>query len=222
MFNNQIPCGPNNMYSFFKGKNPPTTFNKNNKYPTINSSSFIGPFSSVIGDVRFGKKVFVASNVSIRADEGTPFYIGNRSNIQDNCIIHGLANQTVRANGSEYSVFIGDEVSVAHGSIVHGPCKISKNTFVGFNSVVFNCIVGEGCYIDVGSVIAGGVSIPPFRYVPIGSVIDTQKKANQLEVVDQAREEFAQEVIKVNNEFAESYSTYYSCGGDNKYCDCDD
>ena len=37
-------------------------------YPQINESAFIGPFSSVIGDVKIEENVFVAANVVLRAD----------------------------------------------------------------------------------------------------------------------------------------------------------
>lgn len=211
------------MYSFLIGENPPTSFNECSVYPKIDSSSFIGPFSSVIGDVEIARRVFVSSNVSIRADEGTPFYIGNKSNIQESCVLHGVKDKFVNVNGKEYSIYIGDRVSIAHGCTIHGPVKICDNVFVGFNCVVFNCIVGKGCYIDMGAKITGGINIPPLRYVPVGAVIDTQKKANKLKVVTPENEEFAKDVIKVNNKFADTYLKSYgdtniynfSC----KYCE---
>ena len=86
------PIGATNIYSYFISSNPPTSFNPVSVYPTIDKTVFISPFSSIIGDVRINKDVFIGCNVAIRADEGTPFYIGSKSNIQDGVILHGLKN----------------------------------------------------------------------------------------------------------------------------------
>jgi len=55
------------------------------------------------------------------------------------------------------AVVIGENTSVAHRSIVHGPCKVGHGVFIGFNSVLFNCTVTVGdrrayrCYSRTGS-----------------------------------------------------------------------
>jgi len=163
------PLEPTNVYSYFVSSNPSTSFNPNSVYPSIDKTAFIGPFSSIIGDVRICSEVFIGCNATIRADEGTPFYIGN-------------------------------EVSIAHGALVHGPCVIGANTFVGFNAIVFNSIVEDGCYIDLAAIVTDGVRIPANRYVPTGAIIDTQEKANALAMVSQSNEDFAKGVIKTNIE----------------------
>lgn len=211
------PIGKANSYSYFVGGNPPTSFNRISVYPKIDRTAFIGPFSSVIGDVRIDKNVFVACNVTLRADEGTPFYIGCKTNLQDGVILHGLKDSTFTVDNKEYSIYIGSEASIAHGAMIHGPCVVGNKVFVGFNAIVFNAFVEQGCYIELGAIVTGGVRIPANRYVPIGAIIDTQEKADKLEQVPQSQEEFAEKVIKVNVEFAESYSlkfgdTRCSCG----------
>ncbi len=217
IFCNNEPIGPTNSYSYFIGANPPTSFNKVSVYPQIDKTAFIGPFSSVIGDVRIDKEVFLASNVVLRADEGTNFYIGYKTNIQDGVILHGLEHAQLTVDNKKYSIYIGSEVSIAHGTIIHGPCVIGDKVFVGFKAIVFDAIVEEGCYIELGAIVTGGVRIPPGRYVPVGEIIDTQEKANKLSRVPQSKEEFAKKVVKVNTEFANSYSLKYggtrcSCG----------
>lgn len=211
------PVGPLNLYAYFIGKNPETSFNPIGRYPRIDKSVFIGPFSSVIGDVTIEKSVFIACNVAIRADEGTPFYIGCNSNIQDGVIFHGLKDATYRVNGMKYSIYVGRQVSIAHGALIHGPVFIGDNTFVGFNSIVFNAIVGEKSYIDNGAIVTGGVKIAPNRYVPCGKIIDTQGKADALKEVPKEQSDFAKKVIEVNVELAEAYDlkfgdTRCSCG----------
>ncbi|MDP1045039.1 hypothetical protein Q6332_28685, partial [Klebsiella pneumoniae] len=44
-------------------------------------------------------------------------------------------------------VTIGEFSSIAHRSIVHGPCTVGDRVFIGFNSVLFNCAVGDGCVV---------------------------------------------------------------------------
>jgi len=209
--------GPVNLYSYFIGSNPPTSFNPISVYPTIHNTVLLCPFSSVIGDVTIGKNVFIGCNATLRADEGTPFYIGSHSNIQDGVIFHGLQNQQFTVNGKTYSIYLGKEVTIGHGALIHGPSIVGNKTFVGFNAIVFNAIVEDGCYIDTTAVVTGGVRLHANTYVPIGAIIDTQNKANALGRVPTSREEFAKEVVEVNNEFPSAYElkfgdTRCSCG----------
>ncbi|GKX67593.1 carbonate dehydratase [Inconstantimicrobium mannanitabidum] len=211
------PIGSANLYAYFIGENPSTSFNSVSIYPQISESAFIGPFSSVIGDVIIKNNVFLGSNVVLRADEGTPFYIGYDSNIQDGVIFHGLKDAKYSVNGVRYSIYIGNHVSIAHGSLIHGPAIVGNNTFVGFNSIVFNAIVEDNCYIDIGAIVTGGIRIRENRYVPIGAIINTQAKADNLLEVPKEQSDFAEKVIKVNVELSETYDlkfgdTRCSCG----------
>ncbi|WPF77325.1 LbetaH domain-containing protein [Bacillus velezensis] len=88
----------------FISPNPVTSFNPVQRYPKIDKTSFISPFSSVIGDVRIKDNVYVAPNAAIRADEGTPFYIGSNTNLQDGVILHGLLKQFVTVKDKAYSI----------------------------------------------------------------------------------------------------------------------
>lgn len=201
----------------FISPNPITSFNPVSHVPSIDKSSFISPFSSVIGDVAIRNNVYVAPNVTVRADEGTPFYIGSNTNLQDGVILHGLLNRRVSVGEKGYSIFIGNNVSLAHRALVHGPCYIGNNVFVGFNSIVYNAIVGNDCFIAYNAVVTNGVRVPRNRFVPPGAHIDTQEKADALPRVPKDSKEFAYEVQKVNQEFPASYHILFgknrcSCG----------
>lgn len=189
----------------FISPNPITQFNPIKRYPKIHKTAFVSPFSSIIGDVTISQNVFVAPNVSIRADEGTPFFIGANTNLQDGVILHGLLDQRIQVGQKSYSIFIGNEVTIAHGALVHGPCYIGDNVFVGFKSIVYNAIVGRGAFISYNAVVTNGVKIPPNRFVPPGAHIDTQEKADSLASVPKDSKEFAQEVQRVNQAFPASY-----------------
>ncbi|NEP84784.1 MAG: carbon dioxide concentrating mechanism protein CcmM, partial [Okeania sp. SIO3B3] len=69
---------------------PPTPWSKDLAQPKIDETAYVHSFSNIIGDVHIGGHVLVAPGTSIRADEGTPFFIGAGSNIQDGVVIHGL------------------------------------------------------------------------------------------------------------------------------------
>lgn len=214
---NSTSCSNSKCFEPFISPNPVTSFNPVQRYPKIDETAVISQFSSVIGDVTIKNNVYVAPNVSIRADEGTPFYIGSNTNIQDRVVLHGLLNRRISVGRKGYSIYIGNEVSVAHGALVHGPCFIGDNVFVGFNAIVYNAIVGKGAFISYNAVVTNGVRIPPNRFVAPGANIDTQEKADALPQVPKDSIEFAQEVQRVNQEFPASYHLLFgeercSCG----------
>lgn len=211
-----LPQGPFNLYAHFIGPGPVTSFNPVPRYPSIHPTSFIGPFSSVIGDVVISPNVFVAPGAAIRADEGMPFFIGSNSNIQDGVILHGLRNERIQVGSREYSIYIGSGVVCAHGCIIHGPCYVGDNVFVGFNAIIFNAVVERGAYVSSGSVVTNGVRIKSESFVPPGAAIDTQEKADSLGPVPADREEFVREVQRVNKEFPQAYSLYFG----KKRCSC--
>ncbi|OCT14197.1 carbonate dehydratase [Paenibacillus pectinilyticus] len=211
------PEGPYNYFIRFISSNPATSFNQQAVHPRIDPSAFVGPFSSVIGDVTIASNVFIAPSVSIRADEGTPFYIGEGTNLQDGAILHGLKDAKVIVNEDLYAIFIDRSVTIAHGAIVHGPVFIGRGSFVGFQSLVFQAVVGNNVYISNNAVVIGKVSIADDRFIPPGAIIDTQEKADRLSLRPKDAAEFAKEVIRINRDFSSSYALAFgehrcSCG----------
>jgi carbonic anhydrase len=209
--------GPFNLYSYYVGYNPPTSVNPYPRFPSIHSSAFLSPFTFVVGDVTIQKNTYVGPFVSIRADEGTPFHIGSNSNLQDGVILHGLKNIYFEKNSQKYSIYIGNRVSCAHGALVHGPCRVDDDVFIGFKAIVYNAIIGAGSFISSGAVVTNGVELKPNSFVPPGANVDTQEKANVLATVPKTEEEFAKEVQRVNQEFPAAYSLLFgktkcSCG----------
>lgn len=130
--------------------------------PRIASTACVHPSAVVIGNVEIGEKVFVGPNAVIRADEPCAngkvesVVIGPEVNIQDGVIIHALGGT---------SVYIDKGASLAHGAVVHGPCKVGENCFIGFKSVVFRASLGPGVIIQHLSIV-DGVSIPAGMHVP--------------------------------------------------------
>ncbi len=184
---------------------PPTPWSKDLAQPHIHETAYVHAFSNIIGDVHIEANVLVAPGTSIRADEGTPFYIGESTNIQDGVVIHGLEEgRVVGDNRQQYSVWIGKNTSITHMALIHGPAYIGNNCFIGFRSTVFNARVGDGCIVMMHALIQD-VEIPPERYVPSGAVITTQQQADRLPSVSTADVHFANHVVDVNNALRSGY-----------------
>lgn len=192
---------------------PPTPWSKNLAEPKIHETAYVHSFSNIIGDVHIGSKVHVAPGTSIRADEGTPFYIGESTNIQDGVVIHGLEQGRVTGDdGNSYSVWVGKNTSLTHMSLIHGPAYVGDNCFIGFRSTVFNARVGNGCIVMM-HVLIQDVEIPPGKYIPSGAVITNQQQADRLPDVQDSDVKFATHVIGVND----ALRTGYRCA-DNIAC----
>ncbi len=184
---------------------PPTPWSRQLIQPAIDPSVYIHSLTNVIGDVRIGTQVHIAPGVSIRADEGMPFYIGANVNIQDGAVIHGLEQGRVTGDdGEPYSVWISDNASITHMALIHGPAYVGNGCFIGFRSTVFNARVGDGCIVMSHALIEN-VEIPPGKYVASGTVITHQQQANRLPNVQEADSKFARHVTSVNQKLRQGY-----------------
>ncbi|OUL30138.1 carbon dioxide-concentrating mechanism protein CcmM [Nostoc sp. RF31YmG] len=191
---------------------PPTPWSRSLAEPKIHETTFVHSFSNVIGDVRIGANVIVAPGTSIRADEGTPFFIGENTNIQDGVVIHGLEQGRVIGDDQEqYSVWIGKNASITHMALIHGPAYVGENSFIGFRSTVFNARVGAGCIVMMHALIQD-VEIPPGKYVPSGAIITNQQQADRLPDVQAQDQEFTHHVVGIN----QALRAGYLCVADSK------
>ena len=125
------------------------------KRPQVPPDSFVHPNASLIGDVRIGHECLIAPGVSIRADFG-PVRIGDRSSIQDNAVIHVYPDaQTI----------IEDDVTIAHGVILHD-VHIKSRCVIGIGAILlFNVVCEEDVFVTVGSVVSKAIRIPAGKVV---------------------------------------------------------
>ena len=150
---------------------------------------FVSGNATIIGKVTVGKEVGIWFGAVVRADKDQ-IVIGDRSNIQDNCVVH---------TSKGFPVIIGKNVSVGHGAILHG-CTIQDNVLIGMGAIVLNgAKIGEGSLIGAGAVITEGMTIPA-RSVVVGIPARVIKQTSA-----------AQMVLILNNassysELAEEYS----------------
>ena len=118
-------------------------------------SIVICPGAQVIGDVELGEDVSIWHGAVVRGDTDS-ITIGNRSNVQDNCVIHCTKG---------FPVEIGENVSVGHGAVVHG-CKLDDNVLIGMNATVLN-----GAHISKNSIVGAGAVVSEGKEFPEGSLI---------------------------------------------------
>jgi len=112
---------------------------------------FVAGNATVTGDITVGSHVGIWFGAVIRADKDR-IVIGDRSNIQDNCVVH---------TSKGFPVIIGNDVSVGHGAILHG-CTIDNKVLVGMGAIILNgAKIGNGSIIGAGTVVTEGKDIPP-------------------------------------------------------------
>ncbi len=170
--------------------------NPEGEWLQIDSTSYINSSAVIIGKVKIGSNVYVGPGAVIRADErGSSVIINDNCNIQDRVVIHALENS---------SVLIEENTSLSHGCIIHGPCKIGSECFIGFGSVVFNAEIGEKTIVKHLCCIEG-VTVSPEKVMESGNSINSQKEVTGLKFVDKKLRIFAGNVVKVNLDLVKRY-----------------
>jgi len=158
----------------------PTPWSKNLAEPQIAESAYIHSFANLVGDVRVGAGAVIGPGTSIRADEGSPFWIGQQAQVQDGVLIHGSAKGRILGDDDQdYSVWIGQSCCLSHLALIHGPAYLGDGVFVGFRSTILNARIGAGAVVMMHCLIQD-VEIPPGKLVPSGSVITQQQQADCL------------------------------------------
>jgi carbonic anhydrase/acetyltransferase-like protein (isoleucine patch superfamily) len=175
--------------------------NPNGDLPVIHESAYVDQTAIVCGKVIVHENVFIGPYAVIRADEVNdkgemePIIIGAHSNIQDGVVIHSKAGGLVK---------IGEHTSIAHRSIVHGPCAVGNHVFIGFNSVLFNCVVGSRSVVRHNSVVEG-CEIPEGFYVPSTTNIHSSEELRTIQQVTPQTADFSESVARANQELVKGY-----------------
>ncbi|MDP1619427.1 MAG: carbonate dehydratase [bacterium] len=175
--------------------------NPSGDLPVIHESAFVDPTAIICGKVFINENVFIGPYAVIRADEVDehggmePIIIGANSNIQDGVVIHSKSGARVQ---------IGEHTSIAHRSIVHGPCVVGDNVFIGLNSVLFNCVVGNSCAVRHNSVVEG-VELPDGFHIPSTTNINSSSDLSEIEQVSAQISDFSESVARANVELVRGY-----------------
>ncbi len=174
--------------------------NAHGDLPRVASDAFVHPSAVLIGAVLVEAGVFIAPQAVLRADEPgpdgrvVPIRIGRYANIQDGVVIHALGGSGVE---------IGPRSSIAHGAVVHGPCKIGENCFIGFRSVVFDATLGPHVIV-MHQALVEGVIIPDGLVVPSMTAVRTDQDVHRLNPARPEQLAFAAKVAQVNSWLAQA------------------
>ncbi|EGA67945.1 carbonic anhydrase [Vibrio sinaloensis DSM 21326] len=175
--------------------------NPSGDMPVVSQTAFIDPTAIICGKVIIEDNVFIGPYAVIRADEVNQqgemeaIVIKRDTNIQDGVVIHSKAGA---------SVIVGERSSIAHRSIIHGPCEVCDDVFIGFNSVVFNAQIGQGCVIRHNCVVDGR-DLPNQFHVPPMTNIGSDFDLSSISTVPPEYSAFSESVVSANHELVQGY-----------------
>src|SRR5215204_5086628 len=122
------------------------------KTPKIAVGAFVTDDAIVIGDVEIGDEASVWFGSIIRGDVNY-IRIGDRTNVQDACIIH--------VSSRDHPTVLEHEITVGHRVTLHG-CYVERGCLIGIGSTLLDgSRVGQNSLVAAGSLITPGTIIPP-------------------------------------------------------------
>ncbi len=144
------------------------------KFPVINSNTFITEGNHIVGDVTIGPMCSIWYGAVLRGDDNY-ITIGEGSNVQDNCVIHvGINNKPT---------IIGNYVTIGHSAIVHG-AKVGDNVLIGMGAIIMDgAVIGKNTIIAAGTLVPQGKSIPE-GVLCVGSPAKIIRTLNENEILD--------------------------------------
>jgi len=126
------------------------------KTPKVHDTAFVTDDSFVIGDVEIGEEASIWFGSIVRGDVNY-IRIGDRTNIQDACVIH--------VSSRDHPTILEHEITVGHRVTLHG-CHIESGCLIGIGSIIL-----DGARIGKTSIIAAGSLVTPGTIIPPGSLV---------------------------------------------------
>ena len=140
--------------------------------PTIPKSCYIEDTGVVIGDVVMGEHCSVWFHAVIRGDVHF-IRIGERTNVQDLCMLH-VTHDT-------HPLIIGNEVTIGHGAILHG-CTIKDRVLIGMGAIVMDgALIEEDSVVGAGALVLEGMTVPS-KSVVLGSPGRVRRAVSEAEL----------------------------------------
>jgi carbonic anhydrase/acetyltransferase-like protein (isoleucine patch superfamily) len=123
-----------------------------NVIPAISHTAFVADDAIVIGDVEIGAEASIWFGSILRGDVNY-IRIGDRTNIQDACVIH--------VSSRDHPTVLEHEITVGHRVTLHG-CYVESGCLIGIGSIVLDgARVGRNSLVAAGSLVTPGTVIPP-------------------------------------------------------------
>ena len=114
-----------------------------NLKPRIHPTAFVAPGAHIIGDVTLAKDSSVWFTAVLRGDMGA-IRIGEKTNIQDGCVLHGDHNR---------------------------PVILKKGIIMGHQATAHACTVEDSVLIGIGARILTGAHIGAFSLIGAGTLV---------------------------------------------------
>jgi carbonic anhydrase/acetyltransferase-like protein (isoleucine patch superfamily) len=125
-------------------------------HPQMHPTAYVDPSAQVIGDVHLGEEASIWCNCTVRGDIHY-IRIGDRSNVQDNSVIH--------VRHGTHPTILENEVTVGHSVTLHG-CYVERGCLIGIGSILLDDVrIGERSLVAAGSLVSPGTIIPPHSLV---------------------------------------------------------
>ncbi len=146
--------------------------------PEIADSAFIDESAVVTGNVVIGADSSVWPMCSVRGDIHS-IRIGERTNIQDGCILHVTHGSEFAPGGNKLTV--GNDITVGHNVVLHA-CTVEDGCLIGMGSVVL-----DGAIVKKGAMVGAGSLVPPGKvleggYLWLGSPVKKARALSEKEV----------------------------------------
>ena len=111
---------------------------------------YIAEGARIIGSVRLLDCCSIWFNSVLRGDNDW-IVIGERSNVQDGCVLHTDPGLPLR---------VGNGVTIGHGAMLHG-CQVGDNSLIGIGATVLNgARVPANCMVGAGALLTGSRQFP--------------------------------------------------------------
>ena len=121
-------------------------------HPKLHPTVFVVETAVIIGDVEIGEYSSIWFNAVVRGDVHY-IRIGDRTNIQDLCMLH--------VTKDTHPLILGNDITVGHSVTLHG-CTIKDRCLIGMGTTILDgAMVGEDCIIGAGALVTEGAVIPP-------------------------------------------------------------
>ncbi len=117
----------------------------------IDPSVYVAAGAVIVGQVSIAADCSVWFNAVLRGDTDR-IVIGERSNVQDNVVIHVDAGRPCT---------IGAGVTIGHSAVVHG-ALVEDDVLIGIGAKVLSgAKIGRESILGAGTLVTGGTVVPP-------------------------------------------------------------
>ena len=144
--------------------------------PCFGEGVYIAPNATVIGAVTLGRDVSVWPGAVVRGDMHA-IRIGDRSNVQDNSVLHITHAGDFNAEG--FPLEIGQDVTIGHGVILHG-CTVHDRVLVGMGTMIM-----DGAVVESDVLLAAGSLVSPGKHLQAGFLYRGRPAVKIRELTDQ-------------------------------------